>query len=215
MALSLARRPPALSAERQAIATLIAERDDQRRQEDSFAAAKARADHAVLAARSEHELARRGQQAGVEGALTRLLAAEAALSTAQQARDRLESPTGSSAWSDSKVRSAALAVIAAEAGGHAKRLTQKVIELRRVLAQASHEWRWLSRHGALPVVEEHGDAFGRPCDPDARALSCRLDGTYLNRDDDLTAPELRADQPWAEAFEALQQDAATLLPVCA
>ena len=229
-----------MSPERQALASLIVEREELQKRERVLSTAKAAADRAVWAASGEVDAAKAALQETGEQAIARLLAeaageaqdgpsaaaaarlrvseAEMALVDARLARDALEErlrQPGGSGFGDMRLRDAALAVVAAEAGPHARGLVERVSELRRDLARASREFRWLAQHGALPVEREPGDRFGKPVDDTARTLLWRTDPQYVNRDDDLNAPALRADGPWIAALDALQLDAAAPLPVSA
>jgi hypothetical protein len=214
---------PPISPERAALSELIATNTAADSRRASLAAAMAKASDAVSRAREEMHAATGGLDqaradavehtiAGGAGeapstlraARNRLADAEDALAIALGVSDSLASQVadlGNPEWARDRVRSAALAVIAAEARPQA---IVAAAELRRELAGRLAELDWLHANAVLPR-----NSVGLPSDSSINANLALLSGPYWS---DQAAALAAGRAVWETALARLMTDAGATLP---
>lgn len=224
------------SQERAELALAIAERNAAAEAQARLVGAQERVHEGVYAANRDverltaaadraqadavaHALARATGSAGeapptVQEARAALSAAQDGLAIARGARDGLVAAIDEAArvleQAMRRVEVAARAVVASEACRAAQAAVAEVEQLQNALVMSGGRLLWLSRSGALPVIENHGPMFGQVRDDRTRAAISRLSSPpdqwreLLAQNDGAAA--------WIAAFEALLVDAATPLP---
>ena len=236
MALSLSRKPPAVSVERAALESAIAAMQELQRRDAALHTAAEAADRRVLQLVRDLEEAQHAIDDARRGAVSHALAVatgeapdgasphaearkrhagiDAELVEARVARDALQHRLdgrdgvgrGDSVLALRRVAEAARAVLAAEAAPAAQRLAGEVVALERDLAAKARLLRFMVRQGAVPLVTTLGATFGEAADADVRHAMQRLSRTSE------PAGVERIEAPWIAALAALQQDAAAPLP---
>ena len=235
--LSLTRKPPVLSAERRALADVIAERDDADRRQRSVSEAADKADRKALDARialtaaetaiedakkasGDHAVAVADGRAEpgpspLHAARAWHAQAEQELADARELRDALKERVRQDVgglYVEDRVRKAAFAVAQAETHAIATRLFKEVAELETTLVRKTRVLRWFADAGVFPKRGGGGVDQELPVDPVLTAILQRADphlhGVRKLADD----PAYQAERVWQQAFYQLTIDATTPLP---
>ena len=231
------RKLPSVSPQRQALADAIAARDTERARLAAVSSAveQARETRRTLEQRCDDLRARLTElkssavedaiRAASEGytaeapslrdAMLDLADAEAALEVAKATRERLQEQAekGIAYSVEDRVRSAALAVLRAEAAEHARVLAAAVVKLHHEAFLRGREINWLIAQRVLPVVEEPGGIFGRAKDDQLRSAMIVLGKITFSADGKIKSTDPDGAAPWRAALAALENDATASLPI--